>query len=307
MSFCVQVKKEIAEISDRNGCCSFSHLYGMLLFAKVFSLSAISIASEHAFVVAHAKNALLEFGIQPELIHSSKSTRDHSIRITDKQVIDRIFFDFGYTGEEPNLRIVTQNFLCDSCFSAFIAGCFLTGGNITHPDKGYHLEFLSSKTNLLKDLSTLLIAADFLPRQTTRGYAKVLYFKNSAQIEDMLTVMGAVQSSLELMNTKIYKGIVNTVNRRTNCESANIDKIVNAAANDRADIEYIYKQKGKGNLPEDLRQVAQLRIDYPELPLGELGALLPTPLSKSGVSHRLRRLREHAAELREQEETDETI
>lgn len=300
MTFCAQVKQEISQYSNRNGCCTAAHLYGTLLFAKFFAIDRIVIASEHSFVVEHARQSLLEFGIQADTITQTKSVGGHSIRITDKQTLDRIFFDFGYTGEEPYIRILKQNFMCDACLASFIAGCFLTGGSITDPSKGYHLEFLTHKKNLFQDFADILAEQEFSPLQTKRGYAKVLYFKNSSQIEDVLTLMGAVNASLELMNTKIYKDIINTVNRRTNCENANIDKIVDSASRDKEAIEYIYQRKGKGHLSEDLRQIAQIRLDYPELPLSELGELLPTPLTKSGVSHRMRKIREEAKRLKEQ-------
>ena len=301
MSFCKQVKTEISEISSRNGCCSVAHLYGMLLFSKVFSLSRIVVSSEHEVIILHIKDALIELGIKAEILEEAKTARDYSIKITDKKTLDRLFFDFGYTGEEPNTRIIKENFLCDECVAAFVAGCFMTGGNITDPEKGYHLEFSTHKTNLFNDLSQLLESAGFQPRKTKRGYAKILYYKNSGQIEDMLTYIGAVDSSLKLMDTKIYKEIVNSVNRRTNCENANIDKLVHSAGRDKAAIEFIYKTKGKGYLPEDLREVAKLRLENPELPLSELGDMLEKPLTKSGISHRLRRIRQEAGRLRDGE------
>ena len=117
----------------------------------------------------------------------------------------------------------------------------------------------------------------------------------------MLTFMGAHNASLELMNTKIMKEIVNGVNRRTNCESANIDKIVASSARDREAIQYLLDRGGEDMLSEDLLAVARLRIENPELSLEQLGASLDPPLSKSGVNHRLRRLRAEAQQLKEQQ------
>ena len=298
MTFCAGVKKELSENSSLNGCCLAAQLYGILLFSKVFSFSRITVSSEHKFIFEHIRNSLIDYGIKPEVLSVAKTTRDYSIKITDKKTLDRLFFDFGYTGEEPNIRILRQNFMCDSCESAFIAGCFIAGGNITAPGKGYHLEFSTHKVNLSNDLAELLKSLELEPRRTIRGYSKVLYFKNSTHIEDMLTFMGAANSSLELMNTKIHKEIVNTVNRRTNCETANIDKAVNASARDRECIEYVYSKKGKSYLPDDLTEIAKLRLDNPELTLAELGEKLDPPLTKSGVSHRLRRIRGEANKLK---------
>jgi len=221
------------------------------------------------------------------------------LTLQDRSVIERLFTDFGYLGDEPNVRINEQNFLCENCAASFVAGCFLSAGNVTDPDKGYHLEFSSYRIRLLDDLMALLRRFDFDPRQTVRASARVLYFKNSSQIEDILTWMGAVRASLALMNTKIFKEINNTVNRRVNCESANIDKAIISASRDREAIETIYRLRGREYLPEELREIAVLRLRHPELTLTELGELLDLPLGKSGVSHRLRRIRSEAQALSE--------
>ena len=298
MSFCGQVKNEIIECSPREGCCSAAHLYGLLLFSHTFSFSKISVNCENETLAAHIQNALREYGIATGTLSVKQNARGTSIRITDRDVLDRLFFDFGYTGAEPHIKILPQNLMCGDCLPAFVAGCFITGGNISHPAKGYHLEFSGHRARLFDGLEELLRAAGFDPRRTKRGYDSVLYFKNSGQIEDMLTFMGAVNSSLELMNTKILKDIKNTVNRRTNCETANIDKIVDSAARDREAITFIYQKNGTAGLPDELKKLAALRLDQPELSLAELGAMLNPPITKSGVSHRLRRLREAAEQLK---------
>lgn len=300
MTFSVEVKTEIAQNDSYIGCCTASHLYGLLLFAKGFSARRVVVSSEHGSIVRHAQHLMFELGINLDVMVLSHTARSHSLTITDTATLERLMHDFGYTGDEPSLRINLQNLMCDNCLPAFVAGCFMTGGNITDPQKNYHLEFATYKSNLFTDMKGVLEQAGFPPRATTRGYAKVLYYKNSGQIEDLLTYMGAVSASLSLMDTKIYKEIVNTVNRRTNCESANIDKIVDSAARDRLAIESIYHQKGKDYLPDDLRDTARLRLEYPELPLAELGGMLEPPLTKSGVSHRLRRIRQLAEPLKEQ-------
>jgi DNA-binding protein WhiA len=278
-----------------------AHLYGMLLFSRTFSLARIEIAGEHRFVIGRARDLLVNFGINPRGLKIGRTARGHSIKIEDRKIIDRLFFDFGYTGEEPSVRIIDRNFLCDGCLAAFISGCFVTGGSITDPSRGYHLEFSTHRANLCGDLCEILARAGFEPRRTTRGYARLLYFKNSTQIEDLLTYTGAVRSSLELMDAKIYKDVVNTVNRRTNCENANIDKLVSSAARDKAAIEYIARRMGDRHLPENLDAVARLRLDNPDIPLSELGGMLDPPLTKSGVSHRLRRIREEAERLKKLE------
>ncbi|MDO4566610.1 MAG: DNA-binding protein WhiA, partial [Oscillospiraceae bacterium] len=183
--------------------------------------------------------------------------------------------------------------------AAFIAGAFLTGGTVTRPSSGYHLEFSTYKKNLCDDFEELLSETGYKPKRTSRGYLKVLYYKNSGVIEDILSFMGASSSAFELMNEKILKGIVNSVNRLTNCENANIDKTVNSAAQDIECIRLIKSRGGERQLSDELSELARLREENPELSMSELGALLNPPLTKSGVSHRLRKLRRLAAELRE--------
>ncbi len=302
MTFSSQVKNEIIHNQNRLGCCSAAHLYGILLFAKVFSISRILVTTENYDIIDHVQQALLDNGIKQELIQMRHTARSNAIEITDARALEQIVTDFGYLGNEPNIRVLRQNLLCDQCFGAFLSGCFLTGGNITDPEKGYHMEFQTHRKLLFDDMIGLLTDCEMPPLTANRNYTKLLYYKNSGQIEDMLTLMGAANSSLQLMNTKIYREIINDVNRRTNCESANIDKMVQSARRDRQLIQQIESKMGKNYLHDDLNRVAQLRVRYPELPIEDLGAMLDPPLSKSGISHRLRKIRAIAADLEVQHE-----
>ncbi len=301
MTFCALCKKDISENLPEKSCCCDAKLYGMLLFSKEFSTNEILCSSEHIDVITSFVSLLRDFGVNEDDIQFSSGVRDASARITNKDATERILSDFGYSGDEMTLRINRENLVCSSCAQSFIAGCFLTGGTVTSPESGYHLEFTSYRKNLVDDLEQVLKNAGYPPLRSQRGYLKVLYYKNSSQIEDILAFMGAVESSMELMNTKILREIVNGVNRRTNCENANIDKSVNAAANDRADIELIYKKLGRDGLPDELGSLAELRLENPDLTIAELGELLEHKLTKSGVNHRLRRIRALAASLRESE------
>ncbi len=298
MTFCAECKTDICKKGVPEGCCAVSRLYGALLFGKSFDKSLIRVSSEHPFVTEHIVDCLHELGVRDGDMTCGSNARERFIKISDRFVVDRILSDFGYSGDELSLRIKEDNFLCERCRGSFVAGCFLTGGTVTSPSSGYHLEFSSHRRNLIKDLKAFLEGCGFAPKEAERGYARILYFKDSAQIEDMLTFMGAQNASLELMNAKIYKDLVNSVNRRTNCENANIDKIVNSSARDGELISYIFETAGESYLPEGLREVARLRLERPELSLEELGLALDKKLTKSGVSHRLRRIRSEANSLR---------
>ncbi|MEA4911629.1 MAG: DNA-binding protein WhiA [Oscillospiraceae bacterium] len=300
MTFCAEVKQDITENCRYENCCLAAHLYGMAMFAKVFTKRRIVFTSEYDFVAEHITRTLLAFGITQDRITETRSRRDRRVELNDSDTVERVLFDFGYSGDEPNFRLRTENFICEGCRAAFLAGCFLTGGTITDPGIDYHLEFSTHRYGFFSDFAALVEALGFEPKTALRASSHVLYFKNSAQIEDLLTCVGACDASMKLMDAKIYRDIVNNVNRRTNCENANIDKIVNSAAADVEKINYICAVKGKTWLPEELREIAQLRLDNPELSLVELSELTGGALTKSGVSHRMRRIRALADELREE-------
>lgn len=301
MTFCAQCKADVASAPLTKECCIASQAYGMLLFSKNFSAQGLEFASEHAFVTDRLQALLESLGIAPKVLLRRHGARDFVLEIKDPKTAERLLLDYGYTGEELSLRVLEANFLCEDCRAAFLGGCFLAGGTLADPNSGYHLEFATHRSNLLNDLGQQLAAAGFEPRRTTRNYKKVLYIKNSSQIEDFLTYIGAGASSMELMATKVLKDIKNRTNRRVNCENANIDKTVDAAANDAALIQYIFAKRGESYLGDELLAVARLRLENPDLSLTELGALLGDKLTKSGVNHRLRKIREAARVIKEEE------
>ena len=300
MTFCAECKQDIIENYRFEDCCNTSHLYGILAFCKTFSKEKICIASEYEFVIEHVIAVLSEFGIPKDKLTIKKSKRDTQIIITDIYAIERLLVDFGYSGDDWSFRINHDNFICENCTAAFIAGCFLACGTVIDPELSYHLEFTTHKKNLFHDFLGIIEGAGFLPKTAVRSSSYVLYFKNSSQIEDVLTFLGAVDSSLKLMDTKIYKDVKNKVNRRMNCDNANMDKAIVAAEADRLIIEEIIKLKGENFLNDELKEVAMLRINNPELSLAELGQLLSDKLTKSGVSHRLRKIRTILSSIKEQ-------
>jgi len=180
-----------------------------------------------------------------------------------------------------------------------LRGAFLAAGSITDPQKDYHLEFVSGHQKLCRDLIALLKELSLEPKYIARKGSGIVYFKESEQIEDLLTMMSATNCTLTLMGVKIIKSIRNNANRVTNCETANITKTVDAAGSQLEMIELIYRQQGLDSLPAELREIALARMDNPDMSLRELGASLSPPLSRSGVNHRLARLKEIADRLRE--------
>ncbi len=184
------------------------------------------------------------------------------------------------------------------CKRAFIRGAFLAAGSMSNPEKSYHIEIVCAAEKKAKQLQEIINSFDLDSKIILRKRAYVLYLKEGAQIVDLLNVMEATNALMEMENVRILKEMRNSVNRKVNCETANISKTVSAAVKQADDIRYIRDHMGLGQLPEGLREIAELRLEYPNATLKELGDLLSAPIGKSGVNHRLRRLSEIAEEIK---------
>lgn len=184
------------------------------------------------------------------------------------------------------------------CKRAYLRGVYLAAGSMSNPEKGYHLEFVFDRKEQAEHLILILKDFSIEAREVLRKKYHVVYLKDGEAIVDLLNIMGAHVALMELENTRIYKEMRNSINRRVNCEAANITKTVNAAAKQVEDILYIRDYYGFGRLPANLKEMALLRLDYPDATLKELSELSDPPVGKSGVNHRLRKLSELAERLR---------
>ena len=184
------------------------------------------------------------------------------------------------------------------CKRAFIRGAFLEAGSITDPNKSYHFEIVCRTMEQAEQLQQLMNGFETEAKIVERKGHYVVYLKEGSQIVDMLNVMEAYISLMNLENVRILKEMRNSVNRKVNCETANISKTVNAAVKQLEDIELIRSKLGLDQLPQNLREMALIRLEYPEAALKELGNYLTPPVGKSGVNHRLRKLAEIAEDLR---------
>ena len=188
------------------------------------------------------------------------------------------------------------------CKRAFIRGAFLASGSISDPEKGYHFEIVTQDERKAAHLQEIICSFQIDAKIVLRKKSYVVYVKEGAQIVDMLAIMEANVALMNLENIRILKEMRNSVNRKVNCETANINKTVNAAVKQIEDIRLIEQKKGFHNLNEGLAEIAELRLQYPEATLKELGMMLNPQVGKSGVNHRLRKLSEIADELRMNEE-----
>lgn len=186
------------------------------------------------------------------------------------------------------------------CKRAYIRGAFIAAGSMSDPSKAYHFEIVCNTKEKAVHLQDMINSFDMDAKIVPRKRTFIVYLKEGSQIVDILNVMEAHIALLQLENVRILKEMRNTVNRKVNCETANINKTVSAAVRQMEDISYINETIGFDKLPEGLKDVALTRLEYPEATLKELGGLLQTPVGKSGVNHRLRKLSEIADKLRAQ-------
>ena len=204
-----------------------------------------------------------------------------------------------YGEVEEELSVVKNVVIQETCCKrAFLRGVFLASGSMSDPEKSYHFEIVCASMGKAQQIQKIMRCFALDAKIVSRKKTLVVYLKEGAQIVDVLNVMEAHQSLMELENIRILKDMRNTVNRKVNCETANINKTVSAAVKQIEDIRYIEETKGLDKLPEGLKDMALTRLTYPEASLKELGALLQNPVGKSGVNHRLRKLSEMAEEIR---------
>lgn len=184
------------------------------------------------------------------------------------------------------------------CVRAYLRGAFLCAGSMSDPEKSYHLEFVCTRPEQAGQLKRIIQEFQIEAKTIKRKKYYVVYLKEGSGIVDLLNVIGAHVSLMNLENLRIVKEMRNSINRRVNCEAANITKTVTAASRQIEDILLIKKRCGFENLPDNLRQMAEIRLEYPEAPLKELGEYLEPAVGKSGVNHRLRKLSEIAEHMR---------
>lgn len=304
MSFSHDVKSELVSFSEeqrRSGqmkpCCRQTETYALFLFCRSFGLKEMGIKTEHQGIATLYADAVKEMtGHRPAI----QRTAGGRYRILIDDPVDRqaILSEFGYSGNEVNRRLNRNLLEDDGCRAALFRGAFLTAGTITDPEKDYHMEYVLSTKSLCTDLMDLLEEADLSPKYVQRNGAHVIYFKDSESVEDLLTFMGATESTLELMGTKMYKDMRNRVNRRMNFENANSSRTFDAAYKQIEAIRYIEQKRGLESLPPELRELAKLRLENADYSLKELGENLSEPLSRSGVNHRLQKIMEYADDLK---------
>lgn len=286
MSFSSEVKEELAKHLGKSRHCQIAELAALVAFES----EAYEAGTENR-MLREKYNLLVHRLFNIEESHS----------IEDKKRIFSAIKMWNDRTEEPeptetvNGLLVQQN----CCKRAFVRGAFLAGGSISDPNKSYHFEIVCRTKEQAGQLRDIINSFDMDAKIVERKKYQVVYLKEGAQIVDILNIMEAHVALMNLENVRILKEMRNSVNRKVNCETANISKTVNAAVQQLRDIEYIKETAGLSSLPDNLREMALLRLEYPDAPLKELGTYLNPPVGKSGVNHRLRRISEIAEGLRQ--------
>ncbi len=290
MSFSHDVRECIrSTVNDHDR--RFACLYGMLLFGRNVTREEICLKSESE-VFRSVFPVLLKtvFGAAVPLTIETKPRKNGIVltiyKITGKEAVTQIRHTFHIHEER---RIDMRNLPMNS-MGAFLGGVFLTCGSVTDPLKEYHLEFSAPTEALCQDLCDILYSVGVHPNVMQRKYTWSAYLKVSEEIEDLLTFIGAQKCTLELIEIKINKEVINQINRRNNCDMANIDKTISASEKQCRDIQQIIRHNGLEKLSPELRELAELRLENPHLSLAELGQMLKKPIGRSGVNHRFRKL-----------------
>jgi len=298
MSYTQRVKSELMENRTVRARFKNQQGYGMLLFGRSYGVGSISLATRQREVARFYAAAVTRAVPLTGTVTTREETAggQSAFRVKVDAAADRRDLLNHYAMLYP--EGVTYELLGgDEGAGAFVGGAFLSCGSLADPEKKYHLEFAPPRPETAEILSGILGEVGFLPKTALRRGLPIIYTHDSGQIEDILTFMNCPLMSLAIMETKILKERRNAANRAANCDNANIDKVVGAAEGQIRDIRALMGEQGLTALPEELRELAALRLENPEASLRELGAQLG--LSRSGVNHRLKKISELAAGLGE--------
>ncbi|MGM9973957.1 MAG: DNA-binding protein WhiA [Clostridiaceae bacterium] len=312
MSFSSKVKGEICRHTDLTKEEALAAISAIMKVSGTLSFSGkalnFRVTTENPASARMIFSLLKEhFNIHAKLMvkksNSLKKNNLYIVLIEENMGVRGLLLEAGILAEEDNLisldyRINKRLLINEDCKKIYIRGAFIGGGSISNPEKTYHLEFVTHNNEYAEDLSSLINSFGLNSKVIQRKSSYIVYIKEGEQIVDLLNIIGAHSSLLELENIRIMKEMRNNVNRLVNCETANLSKTVNAAIRQVESIKLIQREIGLARLPKNLREIAELRLNYPDESLKELGEMLSPPVGKSGINHRLRKIEKIAEELR---------
>lgn len=305
MSFSSDLKSELSMLPIEDMCCACAELSAVVAFSGKLRKTAdgymFSVVTENPKVAKRVYDLIkFVFSITSRIFINKNKSSSYNVCIKGDEDILKILKTLDLIPNDADidkiLGITLNLELMDKkcCKKAFVRGAFIAAGAMINPEKNYHLEFVTHRFRLHKQFAQLIENFSLVPKTVIRKSNYVMYFKNSEDIGDMLAIMGASGAVMEYQNTRIYKELRNDANRRLNCDMANLDKTLSAASKQIAAIEKLMRKGVFADLPEQLRQVAELRMEYNDMSLNEIGQMLTPTIGKSGVNHRLRKLVEIA-------------
>ena len=309
MSFSGQVKKELCEQISPARHCQLAEISAIIAFCGKIVVDKnqtliLKLQTESTILTKKIFVLLKQvLQVSAELTTRSISAKKnlYELILTAEETALVLAACKLTVAEEKNGRslLVEQTIVNKSCCRrSFIRGAFLAAGSVSNPNKAYHFEVVVNQEKNGDLLCEVMRSFEIDAKMIERKYHYVVYVKEGAQIVDLLNIMEAHVALMEFENVRILKDMRNTINRKVNCEAANINKTVKAATRQVEDILYIREKIGLETLAEGLEEIALLRIEYPEASLKELGEMLNPPVGKSGVNHRLKKLCEMADGLR---------
>lgn len=330
MSFSTKVKEEIGRHTSKSRHCQIAELLALCM-----ATGEVELYEEHPRLVLHPESTLVGDRICQliDMVLDGRQVYERNskcITIADEEAVDLLlqtiklsdYIDYLEEDwlDEEELSVIEENAITyvsmhgvslqncrfpkkviqkDCCKKAFIRGMFQAAGSVNDPQKAYHFEIVVHNRDMAEIVQSVMDSFSLDAKIVKRKKYYVVYLKEGSMIVDILNIMEAYVSLMDMENVRILKDMRNDINRRVNCETANIKKTVSAARRQIEDIEFIERTKGLKYLNDSLRQLAELRLEEPDANLSELGELLNPPVSKSGVNHRLRKISSIANELRE--------
>ncbi len=308
MSFSGNIKEELQFATGASRHCQLAELAAYFQFCGRSTINekgenAIWLQTENKIVARKCftlfkKTFRMYIGATVRRNNAVAAPATYILRLDEHPLRGKVLEALKWSEHEKG-DCVSQLLLKNGCCKrAFLRGAYLAAGSMSDPYKGYHLEIVCQTPEQAQQIMKLLHDFQLDAKTVVRKKYYVVYLKEGENIADFLNIIEAHKALMEFENTRIYKGMQNMVNRKVNCEVANIAKTVSAASRQVEDIQYIRAVYGLEKLPDSLREMAYVRLENPEAALGELGKLLDPPVGKSGVNHRLRKLGEFAKSLR---------
>ena len=304
MSFSSTIKDELARLQNDKQCCRWAEFAGLLRTG--LTLRKLHNKKSLLFITEHASVSRLLYAHTKEITYRAPEISGEKNARLKKHVVYRLNFRKGFETDKGKQfldsigihvglaedRLEYSNLVLSSqcCIRAYLRGVFLASGSIINPDKSYHLEMAFMDKGIAEETILLMESFQLKPKRITRKGYEVVYMKEGQDIVDFLNVIGAHNALMEMENIRILKEMRNQVNRIVNCETANLEKIVNASVKQVETIKQLDEVMGIENLPVGLKEIARLRLENPEASMSELGKMLRPGLGKSGVNHRLRKL-----------------